>query len=213
MALIDMLKNRNQKIESNSVASSKNECYICRRSEEEIAALTATMTEEVDQKIQVLQARIRSKKAEVTEYYQSIIDQLEGNQYLDFKIETIKTDIPQFGTKIPNVNEIVQKSCSDSETVLNVVERLNESIHQIATDPAYDIGQDHPEIKEAYDEIRSLEEEKHLIADTLKLRSRAVHPGTGGPGQISIHLCGICSGLLEEAGRGSYAAADDPAEE
>lgn len=213
MALLDMLVHRNQKTESHSVASSKKECYICRRSEEEIIGLTASMTEEVDQKIQLLHTRIRSKKAEVTEYYQSIIDQLEGNQYLDFKIETIKTDIPQFSTKIPNVNEIVHKSRSDSETVLNVVERLNESIHQIATDPAYDIGLDYPEIRETDDEIRSLEEEKQVIADTLKLRSRAVHPGNAETDQITIHLCGICSGLLEEASRGSYAAADDPAEE
>ncbi|QSZ66140.1 hypothetical protein RJ40_00800 [Methanofollis aquaemaris] len=171
------------------------------------------MTKEVDLKIQLLHNKIGSKKAEVTEYYQSIVDQLAGNQYLDFKIETIKTDIPQFGKKIPNVNEIVQKSQNDSETILTVLNRLKVSIDQISTDPAYDISQDHPEIQKAYDEIRSLEEEKQLIADTLQLRSRAVHPGNAGTDQIKIHLCGICSGLFEEASRGSYAVSDDSPEE
>lgn len=195
MALLDMLKNRNQKAEPVPVESSKPECYICRRSEEDIAGLTAAMTEEVDVKIRLLHNKIESKKDEVVQYYQSMIDQLAGNEYLDFKIETIKTDVTQFGKKIPNVNEIIQKSRSDSETVSAVMDRLKESIDQISMDPAYDISQDHPEIQEACDGIRALEHEKQAIADALKIRSRVLHPDNGG--QITVHLCGICSGLLE----------------
>lgn len=195
MALLDMLKNRNQKAEPVPVESSKPECYICRRSEEDIAGLTAAMTEEVDVKISLLRDKIGSKKDEVVQYYQSMIDHLAGNEYLDFKIETIKTDIPQFGKKIPNVNEIILKSRSDSETVQAVAERLRESIQQISTDPEYDISQDHPEIQEAYDEIRSLEEEREAIADALAIRTRVLHTAKGG--QVTVHLCGICSALLE----------------
>jgi len=194
MALLDMLKNRNPNPEPVPGESPHTECYICRRSEEEITALTTAMTEEVNMKILLLRNKIGSKKDEVVRYYQSMINRLAGNEYLDFKIETIKTDIPQFSRKIPNVNEILQKSHSDSETIAVVVDRLRDTIHQISMDPEYDISQDYPEIQEAYNEIRSLEEEKQVITDALKIRSRALHIGNGG--QVTVHLCGICSGLL-----------------
>lgn len=195
MALLSIFKK--QKAEPVPVEAPKLECYLCRRSEDDIAGLTAAMTDEIDAKILNLHQTIDAKKGEVVQYYQSMVDRLAGNEYLDFKIETIKTDIPQFGKKIPDVDEIIRKSWSDAETVAAVVERLKETIQQISTDPAYDISQDRPEIQEASDEIRSLEEEKEAIADALKIRSRVLHPGAGG--QVTVHLCGICSGLLEES--------------
>lgn len=203
MALLSIFKNRNQNTEPVSVEPPKLECYVCRRSEDDIAGLTAAMTDEIDAKILNLHRAIDAKKGEVVQYYQSMVDRLAGNEYLDFKIGTIKTDIPQFGKKIPDVDEIIRKSCSDAETVAAVVERLKEMIQQISTDQAYDISQDRPEIQEAADEIRSLEEEKEAIADALKIRSRVLHPGAGG--QVTVHLCGICSGLLE----GSAAAQNE----
>lgn len=201
MALLSIFKK--QKAEPAPGEPPKLECYICRRSEDDIASLTATMTDEIDAKIGELHRDIDAKKGEVIQHYQTMVDRLAGNEYLDFKIGTIKTDIPQFGKKIPDVDEIIRKSSSDAETVAAVVERLKETIQQISTDQTYDISQDRPEIQEASDEIRSLEEEKEAIADALKIRSRMLHPGAGG--QVTVHLCGICSGLLE----GSSKARDE----
>jgi predicted nucleic acid-binding Zn-ribbon protein len=195
MALFDILKNRNPKADPLPVESPKAECYICRRSEDEIAALTSALTDEIDAKIQTLQKDLDGKKGEVARHYQAVVDRLAGNDYLDFKIETIKTDIPQFARKIPDLDEIVRKSRSDAETVAAVVERLKALIQEISTDPAYDIAQDRPEVREVCAEIRSLEEERDAIADALAIRTRVLHTAKGG--QVTVHLCGICSGLLE----------------
>jgi chromosome segregation ATPase len=196
MALFDILKNRNQKAEPVPVPPPKEECYICRRSEDEIAVLTSALTDEIDAKIQTLRKDLDGKKDEVVRHYQAVVDRLAGNEYLDFKIETIKTDIPQFARKIPDVEEILGKSRSDEETVAAVVERLKASIRQIATDPAYDIAQDRPEVRETCAEIRSLEEERDAIADALAIGTRVLHTAKGG--QVTVHLCGICSALLEK---------------
>ncbi|MBP2145431.1 septal ring factor EnvC (AmiA/AmiB activator) [Methanofollis sp. W23] len=212
MAFLDMLVNRNQTPESEPTEPSEKECYICRRSEEEIQALTATMTGEIDMKIQLLYNKINVRKTEFTQYYQSMVDQLAGNQYLDLKIETIKTDIPNFSKKIPNVNEIIQKSQDDSETVQTVVSRLKVAIDQMAKNPDYDLSKDHPEVKNTYNEIQTLEEEKTLIANYLKLQSKELCTNNSGRDQIRVHLCGICSGLLEEASRGSYTTVEESSE-
>ncbi|MDD3621240.1 MAG: hypothetical protein PHQ81_02410 [Methanofollis sp.] len=209
MAFLDMLVNRNQTPESEPTKPSEKECYICRRSEEEIQALTATMTGEIDMKIQLLYNKINVRKSEFTEYYQSMVDQLAENQNLDFKVETIKTDIPNFSKKIPNVNEIIRKSKDDSETVQDVVDRLKVAIDQMAKDPDYDLSKDHPEVKNAYDEIQALKEEKELIASYLKLQSKELRMDNSGRDQIKVHLCGICSGLLEEASNGSYTISEE----
>lgn len=209
MALLDMLVNRNQKPKSEPAEPSEKKCYICRRSEEEIQALTATMTGEIDMKIQLLHKKIDVRKNEFTEYYQSMVDQLAENQYLDLKIETIKTDIPNFSKKIPNVNEIIQNSKDDSETVQTVVNRLKVAIDQMAKNPDYDLSKDHPEVKNTYDEIQALKEEKALIANYLKLQSKELSINNSGRDQIRVHLCGICSGLLEEASKGSYTVSED----
>jgi hypothetical protein len=195
MALFDILKKRNQKPEPLPFESPKAECYICRRSEDEIATLTSALTDEIDAKIQTLHKDLDGKKGEVARHYQAVVDRLAGNDYLDFRIETIKTDIPQFGKKIPDVDEIVRKSRSDAETVAAVVERLKASIEEIVTDPDYDIAQDRPEVRETCAEIRALEEERDAIANALVIRARVLHTAKGG--QVTVHLCGICSGLLE----------------
>lgn len=195
MALFDILKNRNQKAEPVPVPPPKEECYICRRSEDEIAALTSALTDEIDAKILHLRKDLDGKKDEVVRHYRAVVESLAGNEYLDFKIETIRTDIPQFARKIPDLDEIVRKSRSDAETVAAVVERLKASMEEIATDPAYDIAQDRPEVGETCAEIRALEEERDAIADALAIRTKVLHTAKGG--QVTVHLCGICSGLLE----------------
>lgn len=158
----------------------------------------SALTDEIDAKILNLHKDLDAKKVETIRDYQAVVDHLAGNDYLDFRIETIKTDVPQFGKKIPDLERVLQKSSSDSETVSAVVERLKETITTISADPEYDIALDHPEVGQVYDEIRSLEAEKEAISGALNLRSRVLRPGDGG--QVTVHLCGICSALLEGDG-------------
>lgn len=196
----------------------KHECYFCRRTEEDLKNLVSVINEDLDKKINSQKDMIRDRLKETETNYQSIIDQLCENEYRNLKIMTLKTDPAEFEKLIPNLQIIIDNSEYNDETVSMVVSRLKERLEEISC-PEFRGNDIFPEIKEAYDTIQSLEKKKQQISNSLGLRSKCVKLGHNtsvgaytrqvNKNEIKIQICGICSGIFEEASDAAYSVLDD----
>lgn len=196
----------------------EHECYFCRRTKDDLLDLASLMEADIEKRISSQKDNIQGRLNKIKTKYQPIIDQLHENQYLNLKIETLKTDPAQFAELIPNLQKIIEYSQYDSDTVSIVVKDLKKMLEEISS-PEFRGNNMFPEIKDAYDNIQWLEEKKQEISKSLVLHSKYVRIGhnpsnrfrftSGSKNVVKVQICGICSGIFEEASEAAYSILDD----
>lgn len=109
----------------------KKECYVCRRSQDDLKALQGLITQEFDMMIDDLENEFQEYEGNI----EKILEDSYPAELLDFKVHTVESDIAKFKKMIPYVDDLLKfktdlrdrkkgRERREPETLADIRERL-----------------------------------------------------------------------------------------
>ena len=103
-------------------------CYVCGRTEEDLKILFNGKIKELDLRTKTLENEIKKYAGEDREYLFKMLKDTEESNYLELKVETIKTDPSKFGETIPRLDDLLRFKKNDKESLSEIRDRIGKSV-------------------------------------------------------------------------------------
>lgn len=137
-------------------------CYVCGRTEEDLKILFNGKKKEIGLRIKTYKNKIREYGGIWREYLLKMLKDTEESNYLELKVETIKTDPSKFGETIPRLDNLLRFNEDDKESLSEIRDRIEKAVENSddfliyeAVDPPGGPGFGRePEWKKEFEEFR-----------------------------------------------------------
>lgn len=105
----------------------KRVCYVCGRTEKDLAMLFNEPIKKFNSKIKTLENEIKKFCDEYKKELSDLIKDTEKCQYLDLKIGTIKTDLPKFKEALPRLDDLLVFG-NDTESLSEIMDGIKKAV-------------------------------------------------------------------------------------
>ena len=176
-------------------------CYVCGKTEADFSGFRDDLIAKYEMMLASAEKKLESQTAKI----EKILDGGIPENFLGFKLETIKNDLDNFMGMIPNLGTIYPyrtpwaDKYSKQETLGDVVNRLRETPEKVLESP--EMGDIRNEIIRAKKELQRLVDGETM---NISLRQKKVDIRLPGGNVFNISICPICDALFKEASGAAY---------
>ena len=179
----------------------EEKCYVCGKTEADLSGFRDDLIAKYESILASAEKQLENQKTKIAK----ILDGGIPENFLNFKLETIKNDLDNFMAMIPNLGMIYPyrtpwaDKFSKQETLTDIVARLKENPEKILESP--EMGTIRNEIIRAREELEKLVNGETM---NISLKAKKVDMRMPGGTTFSISICPVCDGLFKEASGAAY---------